>query len=397
MDESSPAEIQALMRYASVATHARYTQIYRRGGALTACCVLLQGSARLSGANAVTVGVLREGDVCGGGAWLEGVLQTETATALTPCVMLTINALEARRDHRLIHVTARLADALGEAWVVEQLNRHASPLLRGLMKSSVRRLAPLFKPRVVAPDTDLVSQGEPGEYMYLLLIGEVRVMRRSVDGDRCAHATSDPFAASLVEVGQLTDTSAAPYAGELGLVFGQPQPATIRSVEKCLLLELHARHVPTFVDAVPGVVERARVRWSEMAVGTAVGWPQSSALGIAAARYPSSPPVAPRSATTTVAAAAVTGIASISVSCGSAGGVNEQVANGRALSLPPPRAPGTESLAGWMDAMRQSEQPAAATAASRMPKQPPIIVARWSPRQLANNSRHDHEAAQETT
>ena len=50
MGESSAAEVQALMPYCGIATHQRYTQLHRRGAPLATCCLLLQGTLKLAGA-----------------------------------------------------------------------------------------------------------------------------------------------------------------------------------------------------------------------------------------------------------------------------------------------------------------------------------------------------------
>ena len=101
------------------------------------------GPAGAATASTVTRRTLQAGAFCGGGAWLPRALHPDTATALTPCVLLSIRADAAKGDPRLRELCVRLATQLGDPWKVELLH-HYVPFFSDLPLRSLRELAPLF-------------------------------------------------------------------------------------------------------------------------------------------------------------------------------------------------------------------------------------------------------------
>ena len=251
----STAELQYLTQYASLVTVARYTQIFKKGTPLTSCHLILQGSVRLVGNKEGEDGlsqrgvtwrrVLESGAFCGGGAWLPGALHVDTATALKPCVLLSINAADAQLDPKLRDVCARLATALGDPWKVDLLHNYV-PFFADLPPVSLEQLAPLFDTRFVPPGEMLIREGEPPDYVYVLVQGDVRIFRQGKSG-------------APVELAHITDQSEFTYFGELALYDNKPRTASIQAVERCFLLVLEERNFETFSELVPDFGKRVKM------------------------------------------------------------------------------------------------------------------------------------------
>ena len=262
----SEAEIHALLEHTSISTYPRYTQVYRKGGRMSACHVLLQGELRIAGSRDEVASVPAAGGAAGGsvgeggggsargraggrrvvtpvsieagGAWLEEALHTDTSTALTPCVLLTIRAADAKRDPRLVALSARLASSLGSAWLETTLTRYVT-LFCDLPRRSLATLAPLFRPLVVEGGTVVIREGELAEEVYVLVQGEVSVFRSVVDGVRMP-----------VELTRISDASEFVYFGELALHYRRPRSASVRAEGLCFLLKLNAADFPVFTSLV---------------------------------------------------------------------------------------------------------------------------------------------------
>ena len=285
----SELELHALQAHTSLVTVPRYSQIYRKGLPITNCFLIQQGAIRLSGnkgdggsggggSGGGAVGDstrrLEAGTFVGGGAWLPSALHPDTATALTPCVLLVIRAAEAKQDPRLRELSARLAVALGDPWKIELLSNYV-PFFSDLPLRSLRELVPLFKTALVEPGTKLITQGEVGEHVYVLVQGEVRVYRSARTGK---HGT--------VELTHITDQSELTYFGEVALYHRQLRTANVQAVDRCFLLVLEAANFDTFMTVVPDFSRRVKmlkaVHDAKMAaaVGGAVSPELWGALGL---------------------------------------------------------------------------------------------------------------------
>ncbi len=113
------------------------------------------------------------------------------------------------------------APALGVIRVYEPGLR-ASPLLEGLEEQERLALLQGLKLVIAQPGDVLVSQGEPGDSLYILATGAVRVYARGERG--CA---------ALVSV-----LGEGAFFGEIATLLGQPRSATVVAATPAELLEL---------------------------------------------------------------------------------------------------------------------------------------------------------------
>ncbi len=124
------------------------------------------------------------------------------------------------------------------------------PFFRQLSQADFAEIAPLLKQHTVTEDEAIVTQGDPGDSLYLIARGVVRVLRKEEGGDGEEHA--------------LGTLLAGDFFGEQALLHGEPRNATCRAVTPCYLYQLHrndfeelCRRWPTIGAAVRGT-DRAR-------------------------------------------------------------------------------------------------------------------------------------------
>jgi CRP-like cAMP-binding protein len=126
-------------------------------------------------------------------------------------------------------------------------------LFGNLAEEGLRALAAACKHRTLAAGEVLLRQGEPGEEMYLVLDGTLRVTRR--DG-------ADEIVLGEVRRGE--------HVGEIALLEQKPRSATITSLTPCSLLALGRSDFDAFLAGHPEVREelmallRERTRWASV-------------------------------------------------------------------------------------------------------------------------------------
>ena len=231
--------------------------------------------------------MLEAGAFSAAAPWLFDTLHPATATALTPCVLLTIRAAEARQDGRLRELSTRLAKTLGDEWKVEVL-RHYVPFFCDLSIRALRDLAPLLTPELVEPDRSssagrgrhLIEEGELGDKLYILVQGEVRIFRERVSNRPAP-----------LEIARITEASEIPYFGEISLHLRVPRTASVQAVERCVLFSLDISDFDAFVAIVPDFEKRVKMlRAVSQARHKAVGAEEAEWEGLA--QTPSSPETA---------------------------------------------------------------------------------------------------------
>ena len=95
------------------------------------------------------------------------------------------------------------------------------PLFRHLSAEEFDAIAPLLKQRSVVENEDIVVQGEPGNALYLIARGVIRVVR--------AEAGAEHALGTLL---------AGDFFGEQALLHDEPRNATCRAVTPCYLYQL---------------------------------------------------------------------------------------------------------------------------------------------------------------
>jgi cAMP-dependent protein kinase regulator len=122
-----------------------------------------------------------------------------------------------------------------------------SPLFRPLDAARREGLIGLFQTLLFDPGQVVVSEGQPSEELYVVLMGTVQVTRS--DG---------------AEELTLAELSAGQIFGEISLIRQQPATATVRALEKAVLLSLSReafnRHVADFPEVLALVYKVANER-----------------------------------------------------------------------------------------------------------------------------------------
>jgi CRP-like cAMP-binding protein len=86
----------------------------------------------------------------------------------------------------------------------------------------------------------VIREGEPGETMYLVIKGEVAVIKELPEEEK----------AKEIELDRIR---AGDYFGEMALFEDRPRSATIRTAEDCRFLVLHKREFTEIVREYPQI------------------------------------------------------------------------------------------------------------------------------------------------
>jgi CRP/FNR family cyclic AMP-dependent transcriptional regulator len=114
---------------------------------------------------------------------------------------------------------------------IEVLRR--SPLFERLSDAELSAVAELCRPRRFGAGETVLREGEPGESLYVLVAGEVDVLR-AAPGDR------------QERIATLRDPE---FFGEMSLIDKDHRSATIRTRTECSLLQLSAENFAAFRKA----------------------------------------------------------------------------------------------------------------------------------------------------
>jgi voltage-gated potassium channel len=117
------------------------------------------------------------------------------------------------------------------------------PFFRDLGASTIADIVKLLHARDVADDTILFHRGQPGDAMYFIVSGEVRI-----------------------EMGALSKTlGAGEFVGEMALLFGAPRSATVVVTQPSVLLVLDianfrelAGRRPELINTIEAEAKRRR-------------------------------------------------------------------------------------------------------------------------------------------
>lgn len=115
----------------------------------------------------------------------------------------------------------------------------SNPLLSALTPAQREAAVRDFQLQTVPANQMLLTQGQPGEALYLILRGQCRVSHRHPDG----HESQYP----VLREGDLF--------GELSVLLGLPATATVSTFSPCTLLRLERQSVERHILVQPGVRE----------------------------------------------------------------------------------------------------------------------------------------------
>jgi voltage-gated potassium channel len=121
-----------------------------------------------------------------------------------------------------------------------ELKRHLLsriPLFRGLSEEFIEEVALSLRPDVYVPGEHVFRQGAPGDRMYFVIEGRLRVLRADE------------------EIGSLGDGD---FFGEVALFTSQPRNASVRAATYCDLYALDRGSFTRLLERFPDVGERLR-------------------------------------------------------------------------------------------------------------------------------------------
>ncbi|MCP4683678.1 MAG: cyclic nucleotide-binding domain-containing protein [Desulfobacterales bacterium] len=110
-------------------------------------------------------------------------------------------------------------------------------IFEGLSLSELAAVASVTEERVFPPAQLVIREGEPGETMYLIIEGEVSVIKGHGGGNEV----------------ELDRTGAGDYFGEMALFEDVVRSATIRTEQETRLLVLHKQEFTEIVREYPGI------------------------------------------------------------------------------------------------------------------------------------------------
>jgi len=101
-------------------------------------------------------------------------------------------------------------------------------LFSGLDASEIALVTPIFSERSFLARTKVITEGETGEEMFVLVSGKVRIVKSMIlpEVDIASLAGKDPSKVLATLTGD-----AHPFFGEMGLVSDSPRSATVETLE----------------------------------------------------------------------------------------------------------------------------------------------------------------------
>jgi CRP/FNR family transcriptional regulator, cyclic AMP receptor protein len=114
------------------------------------------------------------------------------------------------------------------------------PLFRALDNAAALELCNLLTVRDVPAGTPLVRRGDPGDSMYLIEEGRIRISVKDADGHEAT----------------LAELASGEFFGEMAIIDGQPRSADATVVENARLAVLSREHFRSFLNTHPDIVLR---------------------------------------------------------------------------------------------------------------------------------------------
>ena len=114
-----------------------------------------------------------------------------------------------------------------------------TPLFGDMSKEEVRALIGGFKLQTTAAGDILMVEGEPGDSLFILTDGEVRVHVRNASGHTVPIRTMD----------------SGSFFGEISIVYGKPRTATLTCTTNCEILELNKATLDELAKSQPRIPE----------------------------------------------------------------------------------------------------------------------------------------------
>jgi len=111
------------------------------------------------------------------------------------------------------------------------------PLFRALDNAAALELCNLLTVRDVPAGTALVRRGDPGDAMYLIETGRIRISLKDADGHDAP----------------LAELTSGEFFGEMAIIDGQPRSADATVIENARLAVLSREHFQSFLNTHPDI------------------------------------------------------------------------------------------------------------------------------------------------
>ena len=152
-------------------------------------------------------------------------------------------ALEVSESGELLPPQAKPADAArGRADQPKGSGALETPLFRGMSRDEILAVIRGLRFRSLGPGHILVTEGEPGDSLYVLTTGLCRAHVRNPSGRN-------------MEVRELEEGD---FFGEIAILTGEARTATVTTVTSCELLELDRTALNSIIESHPNVLEVLR-------------------------------------------------------------------------------------------------------------------------------------------
>jgi CRP-like cAMP-binding protein len=228
-----------LVREMHLVEHPADEVLLREGTPGDAFYLIIEGTVRVK-KNGVEVALLGAGSFFGEFAVLSDQRRHATVEAVSKVRLLEVTRPlidKLVQDHPGV---ARILRAFyGDRLLATLLE--TSPFFAGLNPEERADVAARFRPRRFGRGTTIIEEGASGGGLYLILVGEVEVVRND--------------AAGFVELGRLGEGS---YFGEMSLLKGDNASATVRATRFCETVQLPPRDFYEIVSRHPVLWEQLR-------------------------------------------------------------------------------------------------------------------------------------------
>jgi len=111
------------------------------------------------------------------------------------------------------------------------------PVLEGMKDEDLKALSELVKEHKTPAGEDLITEGETGSEMYILIEGKVDVIKKTIFGD--------PFVVASMDAGMHC------VFGEIAMIDNDKRSATVRATSDCVTLSINRKNFDKFCDDRP--------------------------------------------------------------------------------------------------------------------------------------------------
>ncbi|MCU1280224.1 MAG: cyclic nucleotide-binding protein [bacterium] len=240
LSELPRAAFMDLLSRLSVVRLAAGDTVLREGEAGDACYLVASGTVRVTKAG-VEVAQLGPGSFFGEFAVLSDQRRHASVHALEP-----LELLEIRREliDEIVAAHPGVARTLRTFYRQRLLQTLlvTAPFFEGLGIPERAVIAERFRPRRFGRGAQIIEEGAPGGGLYLILVGEVEVVRMGKDG-------------AIVKLGTLGEGS---YFGEMSLLRGGVASATVKAMRMTEAVQLPPRDFYEVASQHPVLWEQLR-------------------------------------------------------------------------------------------------------------------------------------------